>query len=281
MLAYGYTRVSTEEQASGGVSLAAQQERIGLFCKLRGMELKHLYCDEGISGGIPVQDRPQGGQLLAQVKAARERVAVVILKLDRLSRNVRDFLMIVDDHFEGKASLFIIDQGSETIDATSATGRMMLTMLASFAELERRLIKDRTRTALAYLKGQGRRVGGIPYGQRLSGEGTRLEADSEEQAVIDLIRSARADGLSIRQITSLLNASAIPSRPRPWTVTLTSGELEPTAQAALAQVQAEQPEGPPRRWVAALNQRGIPPTPPHWNKSSVHKILKLPQEEKP
>ena len=197
MLAFGYTRVSTEDQANEGVSLAAQRERIELFCKLRGLTLKHLYCDEGISGGVPVQQRPQGSLLLEQVRNAKEKIAVVVLKLDRLSRNVRDLLMIVDDHFEGRANLYLIDQGSETIDATSATGRMMLTMIASFAEMERRLIKDRTKMALAYLKGQGRRVGGIPYGKRLSGEGTRLEDDPDEQEVIQLILTGRKQGMDI------------------------------------------------------------------------------------
>ena len=292
--AYGYARVSTEEQVAGGVSLDAQRERIRQFCALRGMDLAHIYVDEGVSGGTRLQDRPEGRRLIGAVGACRTRCAVVVVKLDRLSRNVRDFLAVVDDDFAAQgASLFIVDFGQEAVDATSPMGRLLLTQMASFAELERMMIKDRTRTAMQFMRRQGRLVGWRPYGRRLvEGSDTQLEDDPTEQAVIAQIRAWRAAGVTIRGVAALLNETGIPARTCPWTAQrvqdVGAGLHErwpmPANPAAISRLRALQAEGKTTaEIVRLLNDEGLPPHDGVWQKTSVHGIIhgtRVPKEKR-
>jgi hypothetical protein len=85
-VAVGYVRVSTEEQAREGVSLAAQDDRIRSYCALRGMQLRAIYRDEAVSAGRPLAQRPQGAVLLDAISAG-DIGNIVALKLDRLFRN--------------------------------------------------------------------------------------------------------------------------------------------------------------------------------------------------
>lgn len=294
MIALGYVRVSTEEQVAGGVSLEAQRERIAQFCTIRGMTLERIYADEGVSGGTRLQDRPEAARMLARVAASRERIAVVVIKLDRLSRNVRDFLAVVDDDIAAQgASLFIVDFGQEAVDATSPMGRLLLTQMASFAELERMMIKDRTRTAMQYMRRQGRLVGWRPYGRRLAeGSDTQLEDDPDEQGVIAQIRAWRAAGVSIRGVAQLLNAAGIPARPCFWTVrhveqaeTGDTGAWPcPPIPASLERLRALRAEGATvAATVHALNEEGLLPHDGTWQKTSVHGIIhgtRVPKEKR-
>lgn len=303
MVAYGYARVSTEEQVAGGVSVDAQRARIEQFCTGRGLQLAHTYVDGGVSGGVPLGDRPEGAKLLRQIAASRSRCAVVIVKLDRLSRNVRDFLKVIDDDIRDQnAALYIVDFSAGEMDATSAMGRMMLTQMAAFAELERGMIKDRVRAAMQYMRRQGRLVGWRPYGRRLvAGSDTHLEDDPDEQAVIAQIREARAAGVSIRGVAALLDATGIPARCRPWTAALVrearmgavQGWPAPPGAEGLARlaglVEERIGEGDAarprtdREIAAALNGEGIPPHRAMWQKTSVHGIIhgtRVPMEKR-
>lgn len=284
MIAYGYARVSTEEQVAGGVSLDAQQERIRQFAQQRGMDLAHIYVDEGVSGGTPLKQRPMGGQLAARVAASRVKCAVIVVKVDRLSRSVRDCLEVVDDDFAKQgAALYIVDLGSEAIDATSPMGRLLLTQYATFAEWERMQIKDRTRTAMQYLRRQGRLVGWRPYGRRLvEGSDTVLEDDPYEQGVIARIRQWRAEGTTIRGVAQLLNACGVPARPRFWTAAMVdearNGDAErwprPVAPETAVRLRELAAEGKISREIASiLNAEGLIPHDPTWQKTSVHGIL--------
>src|SRR5687768_2282197 len=91
MLAVGYVRVSTEEQAREGVSLEAQEAKLHAYCALQGLELVRIYRDEGISAGKPLASRPEGGALLAELARTGAR-HVIALKLDRLFRDAVDCL---------------------------------------------------------------------------------------------------------------------------------------------------------------------------------------------
>src|SRR4051794_36895950 len=88
---FGYIRVSTSEQANEGVSLAAQEERILAYCTLQGFALTRLFREEGISGAIPLIDRPAGRQMLKELSKAKS-AHVIALKLDRLFRDASDCL---------------------------------------------------------------------------------------------------------------------------------------------------------------------------------------------
>ena len=125
--AVGYVRVSTEEQAREGLSLAAQESRIKAYCEAKGWELVRVYRDEGYSG----KDlrRPGIQALIRDLKADGIDV-VVVLKLDRLTRSVRDLGALIEDLFGGVALASV----EESLDSSTANGRMVINLLGTVAE---------------------------------------------------------------------------------------------------------------------------------------------------
>src|SRR4051794_11907501 len=121
--AIGYVRVSTEEQSREGVSLGAQQERIRAYATLRGLELVHIYCEEGVSGKVPLRQRPEGAKLVEDIDKKRAK-HVLALKLDRLFRNASDALSQSEQWDKRKVALHIIDMGGEAVNTASAMGKM-------------------------------------------------------------------------------------------------------------------------------------------------------------
>lgn len=213
--AAAYIRVSTEEQALEGISLAAQEDAIHAYCELRGLTLTRLVTDEGISGGKPLSSRPGGEQLLHALRY-RKVQAVVATKLDRLFRNCQDCLEVTAQWDRLGISLHLLDLGGQAIDTSSAMGRFFLTVMGGAAEMERNLVRERTIAALAHKKAQGQRVGRVPYGSRLALDGVHLEPDPDEQIVIARIMELREMDHSLRAITKYLNTEGIPARGSRW-----------------------------------------------------------------
>lgn len=206
-IAVGYVRVSTNEQASEGVSIEAQKKSIQKFCELEDLELVKVYVDPGVSASKPLFERPGGAEMrayLVQTPGTR----VVALKLDRLFRSARDCLHTVEV-LQGdlEADLATV---RDRIDTTSAMGRFFLTLLAALAEMELGIIRERTQYAMDHLKAEGKRAGEIPYGYRVwAGDGATLEEDPKEQAIIERILALRASGLSLRNVADALNGQGI------------------------------------------------------------------------
>lgn len=212
MEAIGYVRVSTEDQAREGVSLEAQREQVRAFCKARRWELVEVFADEGVSG--KTLDRPGLQAALGAVGEGRAKV-LVVTKLDRLSRSVRDILELVEEQFaHNGASLVSI---ADNLDATNAMGKFVLTILAGLAQMERELISERTRSALAHVKGTGRHLGAIPYGKKVDAEG-RLVPDPEAQKALRRARRLRKRGASWREIAERMG----------WTVSEARTRLDPS-----------------------------------------------------
>jgi DNA invertase Pin-like site-specific DNA recombinase len=200
--AVGYVRVSTERQASEGVSLEAQRERIEGWATANGLTLAACYVDAGLSGGR-ADNRP--GLQAALVDACKRRAPLVVYSLSRVARSTRDALTIAERLEKSGADLVSL---SEAIDTTSAAGKMVCRMLAVLAEFERDLCSERTTSALAFKRRQGVRISGkIPYGYRL--EGKDLVEVPAEQEAIRLILDWRADGISLRAIAAELEARQI------------------------------------------------------------------------
>jgi len=211
MKAIGYTRCSTNEQADSGLGLEAQAERIRAYCTMRGSELLDLITDAGVSGGKPLATRDGGQRLLS---AIRERKAdgVVMLKLDRMFRNAGDCLTTVEKWEKAGVALHVVDLGGNAIDTTSAAGRFMLVVLAGAAEMERNLTRERTRSAMAVKRGNGQRIGTVPYGYDLADDGTTLIPNDAEQAVIADIQSRRAEGWTLERIADALTDLGVPTK---------------------------------------------------------------------
>lgn len=203
-----YCRVSTDEQAEHGVSLAAQEERLRAYCAMRGLDVAELVVDAAVSGGLPLAEREGGARVLAAVKAG-QACAVVALKLDRLFRDAADCLNVTKAWDRAGVAMHLVDVGGQAIDTSSTMGRFFLTMMAGVAEMERHLIADRTKMALQHKKSRGERVGSVPFGSTLAVDGVHLEPCAAEQEVIGLARKLHAEGLSLRKIGAELDARKV------------------------------------------------------------------------
>ena len=170
-----------------------------------------IIIDAGVSGGKPLAKR-EGGQRLFAAMKAKQAEAVVMLKLDRMFRNAGDCLTVTDKWERSGVSLHIVDLGGNAIDTTSAAGRFMLVVLAGAAEMERNLTRERTRSAMAVKRANGQRVGAVPYGFDVGGDGFTLIGNSSEQAVIRNILVMRKGGASFRRIAEELTKQGVPTK---------------------------------------------------------------------
>lgn len=209
--AFGYIRVSTDDQAMNGVSLEAQRERIEAYCKLNGLELVAVFTDAGLSGKR-ADNRPELQRALEAVCKAGG--VLVVYSLSRLARSTKDTLLIGERLQKANADLASL---SEKIDTTSAAGKMVFRMLAVLFEFERDVIVERTVLGLRHKKRMGKRTGKVPFGFDLDADGKTLKPNAKEQRAIKLIRDLRVDGLSYRQIAARLNSDRIaPKESKKW-----------------------------------------------------------------
>ena len=130
--------------------------------------------------------------------------AVVIVKLDRMFRSTVDALNTAKDFDRRGVALHSI---SESLDTQSAMGKFFFTLTAALAEMERGLIGERTKTALARKKEKREIYGEVPYGFTVI-DGA-LVPDQEEQDILRRIRCLRADGMSYQQIADCLNGDGV------------------------------------------------------------------------
>ena len=203
-----YIRVSTDKQADKGVSLDAQLAKVAAFAALYDLELVETVIDAGESAKTLA--RPGLQRALATIKAGKAD-ALLVVKLDRLTRSVRDLGELVERYFSpGKAALLSV---SEQIDTRSAAGRLVLNVLASVSQWEREAIGERTSTAMQHKKSLGEFTGGAaPYGFHLAADGEHLEELPEEQAVLAQVRELRAAGHSFRAVAAELTARGVLNR---------------------------------------------------------------------
>lgn len=205
MKAVLYIRVSHEDQVAEGHSLAMQEERLRAYCTMRGLDVAEVVVDAGVSAGKPLSSRP-GGQRLWTLVAEREADAVVAFKLDRLFRRAADALTTAERWNETGVGLHLVDFGGMAVDTTSAAGWMFFTMLAGFAEFERRQCGERIKAVKSHCRDAGMFLGGTaPYGYQVAADGG-LEPCEAEQAIIADARELRASGLSLRRIGEELAA---------------------------------------------------------------------------
>jgi len=211
MKTVGYVRVSTERQVDFGVSLEAQEAKIRAMAIVRGGDLDEVIVD----GGESAKDlnRPGVQRLLALVDAGKVD-AVIVAKLDRLTRSVKDLCGLLELFEKRKVALISV---AESLDTGSAAGRLVITIMGAVSQWEREAIGERTRDALRHKRSQGRRVGNIAFGSRLAADGEHLEADAGELAALAEIRRLRGEGTTLRGIAAALNHRAYRTRRgTPW-----------------------------------------------------------------
>src|ERR1700719_1319102 len=188
MRTVGYVRVSTDKQAERGISLEAQEAKIRAMATVQGAELIDVIVDGGESAKS--LNRPGLQRLLALISAGKVE-AVIVAKLDRLTRSVKDLCGLLELFEKRKVALISV---AESLDTGSAAGRLVITIMAAVSQWEREAIGGRTRDALQHKRSQGERVGNIAFGSRLSEDGQHLEPDPAEQTAMAEIRRLRGQG---------------------------------------------------------------------------------------
>jgi len=134
---------------------------------------------------------------------------VIVAKLDRLTRSVRDLCELLE-RFERRGVALV--SVAESLDTGSAAGRLVLNIMAAVSQWEREAIGERTRDALHHKRTNGERVGNLRYGSRLAADGVHVEDDPEECTILAEIRQLRTQGVTLRGIARELNQRAYRTR---------------------------------------------------------------------
>jgi DNA invertase Pin-like site-specific DNA recombinase len=213
--AIGYIRVSTDMQATDGLSLDAQTAAIEQYCRIQGLQLVHVHKDV-ISGAK--SERPGLHEALAALQRGID--VLVVLKFDRLSRSIKHFCELYETYFKsGEKELVAI---RESIRLDSSLGRALVSILLVFAQMEREATAERTQEAIRHIKQRGYHHGKAPYGFRAVAvpeqpRFKRLAPNAAEQAVLARIKAALARGRKVPEIAAELNREGIkPPRAKKW-----------------------------------------------------------------
>ncbi|MYD11320.1 MAG: recombinase family protein [Chloroflexi bacterium] len=216
-IAIGYIRVSSQDQADSGLSLAAQERKIRAQAEVSGVEISEILTDSGESAKD--LNRPAMRTLLGRIEA-RSVDCILVAKLDRLSRSVVDVHNLLADlhkarRADGGRGIDLIST-AESLDTSTATGRFFIGIMTQMSQWEREVISERTSAALQEKKAQGRKTGGTaPYGYRFEGD-ARVE-DQAEQSVLQTIKDLRAEPLSWHKVAAALNERGLLNRwGQPW-----------------------------------------------------------------
>lgn len=200
-----YYRVSTARQGESGLGLEAQREKVAALAAQRGAVVVAEFTE--IESGRKA-DRPQ---LAAAMAEARRRGAVVaVAKLDRLARDAELVLRLSREaERNGFGGLLFADLD---IDASTAAGRMVLSLMASVAEFEARRISERTREALAAARARGVKLGGLRAGTITRNDAARDRATAESERLRPVLEPMAARGESLRAMAAALAGLGILTR---------------------------------------------------------------------
>ena len=205
MKVIGYIRVSTGKQEESGLSLEVQEAKVRQYCELYELELSEVIVDAGESAKTLSRLGVQRALDLLKSGVAQ---GLVVAKLDRLTRNIRDMNYLIEEIFNTSSLFSVTDQ----VDTRSPSGRLVLNILMSVAQWEREEIGARTKVAMEQLKKKGKYTGGkTPLGWILDEEGHEVP-NEKEQELIKLVRRYRSNGLTYQVIADDLSNSNFTTR---------------------------------------------------------------------
>lgn len=181
-----YIRVSTEDQAKEGFSLPAQRGRLEAFCQAQGWDLVKVYEDDGFTGRDT--DRPAYQRMLRE---RNQWDAILVLKMDRIHRNSRNFMAMMDDLGRWEREFV---SATEALDTSNAMGRFVMDIIQRIAQLESEQIGERTVVGMDEAKKQEVHVGRPPVGFEWDGDETKfrpslwgaaVRRDAEEHGIAE------------------------------------------------------------------------------------------------
>jgi DNA invertase Pin-like site-specific DNA recombinase len=149
---------SSSEEQRERETIEIQREFLQEYCRLYALEVVQIYADDGVSGTVPLHERPEGRRLLEDAKEGKFST-LLVYRLDRLGRSL---LVTVDAHDRLQACGVALKSATEPIDTSSPSGRLIFQMLASFAEYERETIRERTQAGLQRAYRGGKHFGAAP-----------------------------------------------------------------------------------------------------------------------
>lgn len=173
MAVFHYSRVSLEEQTTENQKLVVESS---------GYSIDHWYSDKGVSGGVKALDRPEFAAMFAQLTQGS---VLVVNSVDRIGRDTIDVLSTIDACAAKGAKVCVLAYGN--LDLTSEMGRVIVTMAAAFAQLERSYLKTRTKAGMARTKAAGTKLG----------PPLKIAPDTLEQILV-----AKKEGLTLEKISN-------------------------------------------------------------------------------
>ena len=201
-----YIRVSSKRQVDEGVSMEAQKRRILEYARFKGLNLADddIIIEEGVSGGIPIWERPRG-RLLKQKLSTGQYANLISMKIDRMFRMTTDMLNTIDELADAGIAIHIVDMNGEALDTSTSMGRFFLTVMGAMAEMERGLISERTQEGMNQLKSTHQRFTHSIFGWDAQEDGS-LVPNWHEQDVIDYIHwQINVIGTSASAVARYLN----------------------------------------------------------------------------
>lgn len=203
---FGYVRVSSQDQAKSGLSINNQIEKIKQYAKLHDLKIDDIIIDKAESAKNLKRSGIQ--KILDNVKS-NDVESIIIYKLDRLTRSLKDLNELIELFNKKSVNLCSI---KDNLDTKSANGRMVINLLGTISQWEREVIGERTSEALQEKKRQNKRYGTIPYGKMLAADGVSLIKDEQELKVIDMISLFKNKGYSLALIANELNVKGFLTR---------------------------------------------------------------------
>lgn len=200
----GYVRVSTEEQAREGLSVEAQKEKIKAYCQLKDWTLKDIISDEGRSGK---NLNREGIQAIIKMIIDNEIEGLVVYKLDRLTRSVKDLNFLIELLEKKQIKLISI---TENLDTSTASGRFFVNILGTISQWEREIIGERTKLALHFKREKKEKYSREVFG--FDFQGGRMVENQKEQAIIKEMIKLKQAGLSYREIAKHLKTKGIKTK---------------------------------------------------------------------
>jgi DNA invertase Pin-like site-specific DNA recombinase len=182
---------------------------------MKGINLTSTYIDAGVSGSIPLSERPAGKNLVDNLCTQTEPICVIITKLCRGFRSASDCLNNVEMWEQLNIGLHILNLGGQIVDTSSPAGKFFITVMAGAAELERNMIRERCNEGRKIRKSQGRRLGEIPFGYTVDQDKV-LVPDQRELKAVQRIRQLSVSKISYRKICKKLEDEGYKSRSGNW-----------------------------------------------------------------